>query len=167
MHQKILIIGCGGSGKSTLARHLGQKLNLPVIHLDKLLWHDWTQIPQEQFDALLLQELKKDRWIMDGNFNRTIPLRLSYCDTVIFLDFPVHLCILGASQRVIQYYGKTRPDMGENCPERFDPKFYKWIWNFNRKNRERYLDLLKRHPEKTVYILHDRAEVASFLAKLE
>jgi adenylate kinase family enzyme len=32
--KRIAIIGCCGAGKSTLARILGEKLNLPVIHLD-------------------------------------------------------------------------------------------------------------------------------------
>jgi len=35
-NNKIMIIGCGGSGKSTLAKRLGEKLKLPIIHLDQL-----------------------------------------------------------------------------------------------------------------------------------
>lgn len=36
--KKIIIIGSGGAGKSTLAKQLGEKLELPVIHLDALFW---------------------------------------------------------------------------------------------------------------------------------
>lgn len=38
--EKILIIGCSGSGKSTLAVALGEKLGLPVVHLDQLWWKE-------------------------------------------------------------------------------------------------------------------------------
>lgn len=34
--RRVLIIGNSGGGKSTLARRLGEKLGLPVIHLDVL-----------------------------------------------------------------------------------------------------------------------------------
>ncbi len=33
-----MIIGQPGSGKSTLARTLGQITDLPVIHIDQILW---------------------------------------------------------------------------------------------------------------------------------
>jgi len=37
-YKKIIIVGCGGAGKSTLAVLLGKKLNINVVHLDKLYW---------------------------------------------------------------------------------------------------------------------------------
>lgn len=87
--ERIIILGCGGSGKSTLAREWGKKTGLPVVHLDKIWWRDnWQHISREEFDRLVLEELSKPRWIIDGNYNRTIPQRLTRCDTVVYLDFP-------------------------------------------------------------------------------
>ena len=34
--RRIVVVGCQGSGKTRLALGLGQKLSLPVVHLDVL-----------------------------------------------------------------------------------------------------------------------------------
>lgn len=161
---RIIIIGCGGSGKSTLARKLYEKTNLPIVHLDKLFWRKgWKSIPREEFDKLLRIKLKEDKWIIDGNFDRTIEERLNRCDTVIFLDYPRRTCLIGAIKRVISNYGKVRPDMGEGCPEKFDFEFLKWIWNFNKEHRDKYYQLLKEVENKNVYIFKNRKECNEFL----
>ena len=60
-----MIIGCCGGGKTTLAKKLSNKLNLPLIHLDKLNWRDnWENISKEEFDDLLWAEVVKPTWIM-------------------------------------------------------------------------------------------------------
>ncbi len=165
--ERILIIGCGGAGKSTLARQLGEKLGLPVVHLDKLWWKPgWVERDQQEFDAKLAVELEKPRWIMDGNFNRTIPQRIAKCDTVIYLDFPRLACLLGVCKRVLTTYGKVRPDMGEGCPERLDFEFLKWVWNFNSKNRENYYRLLNEATHAETIVLKNRRMVKRFLASL-
>jgi adenylate kinase family enzyme len=166
-HKRILIIGCSGSGKSTLALRIGQKLDLPVIHLDRIFWRDnWQSVTMEEFDSLLAMELKKDRWVMDGNYTRTISERLKWCDSIIYLDFPRFKCIRVAIGRVIRHYGKTRPDVGGNCPERFDLDFLKYIWNFNKNHRERYLMMLKELKHQDIYIMHNRRECIDLLNKL-
>lgn len=166
--QRIVIIGSGGAGKSTLARQLGEKLRLPVVHLDQLFWKPgWVETTQEEFDEKLARELAKPAWIMDGNFNRTIPQRLERCDTVIYLDFHRVTCLFGVLKRILTSYGKTRPDMAEGCPERLDLDFLKWVWNFNRDGkRERYYRLLNEAEDVQTIVLKNRRMVKRFLASL-
>ena len=162
--ERIMIIGCGGSGKSTLARQLGEKLNLPVVHLDKLFWKPgWVESAKEEIDAKIMEELCKPQWIMDGNYNRTLPRRLRYCDTVIYLDFSRFACLMGVAKRIITTYGKVRPDMGEGCPERFDLDFLKWVWNFNKNKREEYYRLLNETEGIEKIVLKNRRAVKRFL----
>jgi len=158
-----LIIGCSGSGKSTLAAELGEITGLPVIHLDKLFFRkDWVSVSESQFDTQLQTELNKDRWIIDGNYNRTLHQRLSRCDTVIYLDFNRLICLRNVLKRVWRYKGTTRPDMGEGCPEKIDSEFIKWIWNFNGTYREAYHKIFRGGCGKAVYIIHSHRQTARF-----
>ena len=165
--ERILIIGCGGAGKSTLARQLGEKLELPVVHLDKLFWKPgWVEESFEEFDRKLAIELEKTRWIMDGNFNRTMPQRLSKCDTIIYLDFSRWACLWGVVRRIITTYGTVRPDMGDGCPERFDLNFLRWVWNYNRDKRQRNYRLLNEATHAEKIVLKNHRIVKQFLKSL-
>ena len=166
--ERILIIGCGGAGKSTLARQLGEKLDLPVVHLDKLFWKPgWVESTKDEIDEKIRQEMAKPRWIMDGNYNRTMPERVKYCDTIIYLDFSRLACLMGVLKRVITTYGTVRPDMGEGCPDRFDLEFLKWVWNYNRDERESNYRLLNETVGVQTIVLKNRRAVRKFLNQME
>ena len=163
-----MIIGCGGSGKSTLARLLGEKLDIPVIHLDKLFWRPgWEQVSREEFDRLHGEALTGEKWILDGNFDRTMAERIRHCDTVIYLDFNRVACLLGVAKRILTTYGKVRPDMGEGCPERIDWEFLQWVWNFNKNKREKNYRLLNETDGIEKIVLKNRRAVKMFLQSLE
>ena len=165
--ERVIIIGCGGAGKSTLARQLGEKLNLPVVHLDKLFWKPgWEQISREEFDRLHREALAEERWIIDGNFDRTMAERIRHCDTVIYLDFSRIACLLGVVKRVLTTYGKVRPDMGEGCPEQIDFEFLKWVWDFNKNKREKNYRLLNETDGIEKIVLKNRRAVRRFLKQL-
>ncbi len=164
--KKILIIGNAGSGKTTFAKALAEKTGLPLIHLDRLFWKGkWEHLSKEEFDPLLQKELEKEEWIIDGNFSRTLPHRLKYCDTVFYFDFPAALCLWGVTKRVIQNYGKTREDMGGECPEYFDRQKFglcKAVLGFNKKHREKYRKLLKTEPNKNIFVFKNRRQVKRY-----
>lgn len=161
--ERIIILGCGGAGKSTLARQMGEVTGIPVVHLDRLWWREnWQHISPEAFDRLVAIEAAKPRWIIDGNYNRTISNRLEKCDTAIYLDFPRWLCLLGIAKRILTSYGRVRPDMGPGCPEQFDWEFLQWVWNFNKNFRAELYDLLNHAENIQVIVLKNRSQVRKF-----
>ena len=162
-----MIIGCGGSGKSTLARQMGEKTGLPVVHLDKLFWRPgWVNLTREEFDVVHNAAIEEKKWILDGNFDRTMEQRIRRCDTVVYLDFSRIACLCGVMKRILTTYGKVRPDMGDGCPERFDLAFLQWVWNFNKNKREKNYRLLEQYGDKRIYILKNRKQVKEFLESL-
>ena len=162
-----MIVGCGGAGKSTLARQLGEKLDLPVVHLDKLFWRPgWEHISRPEFDELHRKAMEGETWILDGDYSRTMAERIKHCDTVIYLDFSRIACFRGVLKRIITTYGKVRPDMGEGCPERFDLDFLKWVWNFNKNKREDIYRLLNETDGIEKIVLKNRRAVRAFLKSL-
>ena len=166
--ERIIIIGCGGTGKSTLARQLGEKLNLPVVHLNKLFWHPgWMESSKEEIDRKIMEAMTAPQWIMDGNYDRTLPKRLEYCDTVIYLDFNRFTCLMGVVKRILTTYGTVRPDMGEGCPEWIDWEFLQWVWNFNKNKREKNYRLLNETEGVEKIVLKNRRAVKNFLKWVE
>lgn len=169
--KKILVVGGNGSGKTTMSRKLAEILELPLCHLDSLYWtDDWQPRDRNEFLLLLKSELERPEWILDGNMRRTLPDRLSYCDTVIYLDFSGIACFFGACKRLFMYHGKSRPDMGGQCIERFDRRsfdFIKSTLKFNRKNREYIYTNISAHPNVELIVLKNRRQVKRFLKELE
>ena len=165
--ERILIIGCSGSGKSTLARALREKLGLPVVHLDQLWWKaGWKNVTQEEFDSRLTMALNMDRWIIDGNYSRTMEMRLEKCDTILYLDFGRWACLWGALSRYLRNLGKVRPDMPDGCTERLDWDHLKFIWNFNKNNRVRNDTWIGKTKHAKAIVLKNRREVRQFLESL-
>ena len=95
-----LIVGGSGSGKSTLARRMGARLSLPVIHLDRHYWNTaWTPTPNDEFDQIVADLAAGDAWVMDGNYSRTLHLRLPRAQAVVLLDRNPLLCLARVAVR--------------------------------------------------------------------
>ncbi len=166
--QRIAIIGCPGAGKSTFALRLGALLGIDVIHLDRLYWHPgWVRTPTEEWLQIQTAALQADRWIVDGNYAASIPLRLALADTVIFFDFPRALCLWRSLKRVASARWTTRPDMAEGCRERIDLEFLRFIWYFHRTKRPGILHQLQGLPEGKPFVhLRTPHEAETFLAQV-
>jgi adenylate kinase family enzyme len=149
--QRVLIIGPCGAGKSTLAFDLGKRLGLPVFHMDKLNWKPgWVEGGKDEIRRQLKTIVATDRWLIDGNYGGTLGERLERADTVVYLDFPISLCVARLLRRIWTYRGRTRPDMTEGCPERFDLGFLIYLLRWNSGPRPRTEAKLKGHESKVI-----------------
>ena len=161
--EKIIVIGCPGSGKSTFSKALHKATGIPLVHLDMLYWNtDKTTVEKAVFLERLSNALQEDRWIIDGNYASTMELRLQACDTVIFLDYPVEVCLAGIRER----QGKPRSDMPWADREE-DSEFLAFVQDYNAQNRPRVLELLRNHSDKTVFIFTDRSQADGFLTQIQ
>ena len=157
--KKIIIIGCPGAGKTTFAEKLSIKTGLPLYYLDAI-WHraDRTHISREEYDARLAEILPLDSWIIDGNYSRTMEIRLAACDTVFLFDLPVSDCLGGAISRL----GKERYDMPWIDTE-LDLKLKQEIEQFPTKNLPKIYELLEKYNDKSIVIFKSREEADAFL----
>ena len=166
-YERILVIGSPGSGKTTFSLRLGEALAIPVVHLDRLNWYgNWQTRTKDDFEALLREALASDRFIVDGNYALTLPMRLERCDTVVFLYYPTVVSLFGVLSRIIRNHGKSRPDMGGNCPERFDAEFIRYTLSFNRKNRRLIKEMLNKSPNKRIFMPKSRRQAERVFSEI-
>ena len=160
--QKVIIIGCPGSGKTTFAKKLNIYTALPLYHLDAI-WHkpDKTHISKEDFDDRIIKIFAEPKWIIDGNYKRTIEMRLKECDTVFLFDLPTEVCLQGVIERI----GKERDDMPWIETE-LDPEFKAFIESFSQDTLPYIYELIEKYKhEKDIVIFKSRDEADSYLIK--
>lgn len=163
-----MIIGQPGAGKSTLAQRLGALTFLPVIHIDKIHWKPgWVERGLAEKTRMTLDAIKEPKWIFEGGHSLTWPERLNRADTLIWIDFPLSVRASRVLRRTVRYYGRTRPDLPEGCPEQISLEFWAWIWRTRQTGRQKMQELFDSAPsEKAKYHLSSTRSVNDFLSGL-
>lgn len=164
--RRILVLGSSGAGKSRLAVELGRAMDLPVIHLDGHYWRPgWMETPDAEWDRTLAGLLERPAWVMDGNYDRTLDVRLRRADAAILLDLRPIVCRYRVLKRIATTYGRTRADLGPGCPEHLDWEFLRWVWAWHRDIRPRVVACLERAgPDVTIVRVESRRGVRDLLA---
>ena len=158
--KKVIVIGCPGSGKTIFAEKLHKMTEIPLYHLDAI-WHksDRTHISREDFDSRIQGIFSEESWIIDGNYSRTIEMRLKECDTVFLFDLPTEICLQGATERL----GKERYDMPWTSHE-LDYEFKLQIERFSTENLPQIYNLIDKHGQnKSVVVFKTRDQANDYI----
>lgn len=163
---RIAIIGCGGSGKSTVARQLARILDVPLTHLDTTYYDEqWNPLPQDEFAAQQEKLVAGERWIIEGNYAGTLPIRLAAADTVIFLDLPAVTCLWGITQRRWRYRGGQH--QADGVYDRITWNFVRYILGYRRTMRPRVEALIREHgPHVRLISLTSRRQASQLIDRL-
>jgi adenylate kinase family enzyme len=165
---RILVDGMMGSGKSTFARSLAARTGLPVTHLDVYYWKPgWVRPSDDEWRERQRELLAGEAWIIDGNYNETLALRLERADTVIVLETPWFLCACRAFVRGLR---KPAGEMPEGCQDSIHRRLLdEWggvgrIWR-NRRSEPDYArsEIVRHGSHASVHVLRTRREARAFL----
>jgi len=158
-------MGSAGSGKSTLAKKLSKHTGIEAIHLDREFWKPGWVMTEKPDQIILHNEfMKRETWIIDGNYNASLETRVKLADLIIFLDTPFHTCFYRIISRSFRYRGKTREDMAPGCEEKIDKEFLLYVVNYHLKKKYKDLEKLSKFAGSTkILTLKNLQEVDVFL----
>ena len=160
---RISIIGGSGSGKSTLANILSKVLDIPAIHLDAINYNaNWVEIDKHKRDEIISSKSKEDKWIIDGNYNKTLKERLDRANLIIWLDYSTFAHLKGVSKRIIKNFNKEKFEL-PGCKERLDFNFIKYVITYNKKNRPKVLELLNDVPDYKLLVFKKQKALNNWL----
>lgn len=166
MYNRISIVGGSGTGKSTLCDILSKEFDLPAIHLDAINFNaNWVEIDKKERDRIISAKSKEEKWVIDGNYNKTLKERFDKADLIIWLDYSTAMQLKG----VLKRYFKTRNNEGPEipgCKERLDFQFLKYVATYNKKKSPVIADYLKDIPKDKVLIFKKQKDLNKWLKEI-
>lgn len=163
--KKVAIVGCGGSGKSHVARALGEALDAPVTHLDAAFYDDeWNELPMEKFAAVQRDMVAQEKWVIDGNYNSTLQIRLQACDTVVLMDVSTLAALWGVFSRQLRHGAGHK---GNGVHNRIHWGVIKYVATYRRKMRPRVMAKIDQFAtgRADVVLLTSRRQTRRWLRK--
>lgn len=162
---RILIIGGSGSGKSTLATILSKELDIPAIHLDAINYNaNWIEVNKNKRDSIIEAKAKEDKWIIDGNYNKTLKERLNNADLIIWLDYSSFAHLKGVLKRILKNYNKEKAEL-PGCKERFNLTFIKYVISYNKKKRPEVQKMVNEYSDNKILIFRKQKDLNTWLKK--
>lgn len=163
MYNRISIVGGSGSGKSTLCNILSKELNLPAIHLDAINFNpNWVEIDKTERDKIISAKSSEEKWVIDGNYNKTLKERFEKADLIIWLDYSTFMQLKGVLKRFFKSPNKEKPEI-PGCKERLDFTFIKYVATYNKKKRHIIVDTLKNISKDKVLIFKRQKDLNKWL----
>jgi adenylate kinase family enzyme len=171
--KKINVIGTSGSGKSEFSQELADALKIPYIEMDKIFWEpNWQQPSDEKFFKNLEAALNGGKWVLDGNYTRTIPIKWKNVETVVWLDYSFTTTVFQSIKRTVnRCLSKQEIWEGTGNVESFKKSFFSkdsiiwWSIANHSKNRRKYQNYLTNSDYSHIQFVHlkNHKEADSFL----
>lgn len=161
---KILVLGNSGAGKSSFTALLAKKLDIDYLHLDKIVYKfSWDSPCFDDLKCEVDSFLKKEKWIMDGNFLNESVNRFQECDTIYFLDINRFVCLTSVIKRNRKYKGKKRESRSDFCDEKITFSYLKWVFfDFYRTSRKEIKRIIKENSDKKIIIFKNRKQINKY-----
>ena len=113
-------------------------------------------------DERILEKANDEKWIIDGNYNKTLQERLEKADLIIWLDYSTFAQLKGVSKRIFKNFNKDKPDI-PGCKERLDFTFVKYVLGYNKTKRPKVLEMIKSIPSDKVLIFKKQKDLNKWL----
>ena len=161
--KRISVVGVTGSGKTTLARLLAERLGVPPTELDAIYWQaDWTPLSKEAFRLRVQPVLAGDRWVVDGNYSAVQDLVLARADTLVWLNYPLHLILRRLTRRTLRRVF-LREELWNGNRERFREQFlssesiFLWALKAYRTHKDRYESIMRDPSYRHLHVVQLRS----------
>lgn len=163
MYNRISIIGGSGAGKTTLSNILSKKYSIPATHIDGIHHlKNWETRDKLERDKIILNIVKKEKWIIDGTYKDTLKYRLEKADLIIWLDYSTFAQVKGIIKRFLTHIGKERKEI-PGCKERLTFTFLKYVLGYNKNKRYHITDALENIDKDKVIIFKKQKDLNNWL----
>ncbi len=163
---KVMILGHPGCGKSTMAQALNKKYNIDILYLDQVRFKEnWIEREMGECEKLVGDFLKKDSWIIDGNFSKVYyEERFNDADYIIYLNYPRVVCFYRIIKRWFKHRKSPRSSVSAGCNEKLDLEFMYFILIKSRlKSRlKRFKNIQNKYSNK-FYEIKNNKELDKFM----
>ena len=142
-----MIFGRPGSGKSTFALRLSKATRLPLSHLDKYFFeNNWVERNYNEFLEIQESLVNQERWIIDGNSTKSLEIRYSKADLVLYFNYPRVICYWRIFKRLFSK-DQQIDDRAENCNETVRISLLKYMWSFENRVAKQLSELKQKYPK--------------------
>ncbi len=165
---KIAVVGYASAGKSTFTRRLGETLELPMLHIDRISFEPhWVERDRKAVEIDIRKFMRQKTWIIDGSYTRLANERFRDADQIFIFNFNRFKCLFGAFHRWFKYRNQTRDSVCVDCTEHLSLSFIMWILFNGRTKRHRavFKNLEKDYPNKVV-VFTKRKQVHKYLRSI-
>ena len=121
---------------------------------------NWILRDTKQRDKMIIEEGKKENWILDGTFIDTLEQRTDRADLIIFLDYPKRTQLKGIFKRRLTHLGNKKHEI-----PKLDMSFILYVFTYNKERRKYIVDILKKYDSKKLLVFQKQKDLEKWLRK--